>query len=280
MFRLLTLLLLSTVATAPLAAPGALAPGFSEYKVELPEDLRKVAGRGRVSPVTHALVTIAAPANFDPTREWPVLVVSATSDVGYSSSRGLLRAYADAALASGWLLIGADPSEKLTFEQDHLPMRLALNTAALAVLARQWPGGARAPLAFAGFSGGSKHSGWLAAAFASQGRSVIGMYLAGVNVDTVIDAANVFNMLNANFKRIPIFLQAGNADLTATPAQHQEIAFELQRAGFENVRLEYVPGEHDVDPTLLPEALGWFARTAGLPSIAKDPAAPDSGPPR
>ena len=106
------------------------------------------------------------------------------------------------------------------------------------------------------------------------------MYLAGVNVDTVIDAANVFNVLNANFKRIPIFLQAGNADLTATPAQHQDIAFELERAGFKNVRLEYVPGEHDVDPTLLPEALGWFARTAGLPSIAKDPAAPDSGPPR
>jgi predicted esterase len=269
MIRLLAILLLSGIPTFTLAAQGALTAGFSEYKVELPDDLRKIAGRGRLSPVTHALVTIAAPANVDAVRDWPVLIVSATSDVGSSSSRRLLREYADTALASGWILLAADPGERLTFEQDDLPMRLALNTAALAVLEKQWPGGAKAPLAFAGFSGGSKHSGWLAAAFASQGRRIIGIYLAGVNVNTLIDAAMAFNVVNAGFKRIPVFIQGGNMDRTATPAQHEDIALDLRKAGFKNVRLQFVPGAHDVDPTPLRGALDWFARTAGLPSDSK-----------
>ena len=243
--------------------------GFSEYDVELPTDLRKAAGRGSVSPVAHALVTIAVPANFDATREWPVFVVSATSDPGYQSSRRLLRAYAETALAGGWITIAADPAETVSVEHDDVPLRLALNAAALSVLQRQWPGAAKAPLAFGGFSGGAKYSGWLAAAFASQGRTIVGIYLAGINQDTLVAAAALFQVQNAAFKRTPVFLQVGDKDAVATPADHQGVMATLKRAGFRNVRLEYFPGTHDVDPGPLRGALQWFRDLANPAQSAK-----------
>src|SRR5215510_1469058 len=92
--------LLPLACTAVLAA-GLNPGGSSEFRVELPPELRTLAGRGQVSPVTHALVTVVLPANFDTARDWPVLIVNATSVPQYHSSRALLRAYAAAAVAQG-----------------------------------------------------------------------------------------------------------------------------------------------------------------------------------
>ena len=113
-------------------------------------------------------------------------------------------------------------------------------------------------MAFGGFSGGAKYSEWLAAAFAGQGRNVIGIYLAGINISTLVDAAQQFNVMNDRFKRIPIFLQSGEADKVSTPADHQKIATELQRVGFKNVRVGVFPGAHEVDPGPFRNALEWF----------------------
>ena len=196
-------------ASAAFAAPGLKPGAVNEFSVELPMELRKLAGRGQVSPVTHALVAIAVPANIDMAHEWPVLVVSATSDPQFHSSRKLMSAYAETALAAGWIVVAADPAEEVAAEQDDVPLRLALVKAALAALALQWPGSDKAPLAFGGFSGGAKYSGWLAAAFASEGRNVIGIYLAGINQDTLVAAAEQFHVLDAKFKNVPVFLQSG-----------------------------------------------------------------------
>jgi predicted esterase len=266
--RLLALLT-SLIATVALAAP-APAPGtLKEFNVELPTALREIAGRGKLSPVSHALITIAMPANIDMAHERLVLVISATSDRPYHSSRQLLRFYAETAVTSGWILVAADPAESVTVEQDDVPLRLALNTAALAVVGRQWPGADKAPLAFGGFSGGSKYSGWLAAAFASQGRTIIGIYLAGINQDTLVAAATQFNVLNAAFKRVPVFLQAGEKDEVATPANHQDVASDLMRAGFKNVRIGQFPGAHEIDPGPMRAALEWFREFAALPATAR-----------
>ncbi|HQR10724.1 MAG TPA: hypothetical protein PLW68_05290 [Casimicrobiaceae bacterium] len=251
-------------------AASGLAPGeFSEFRIELPAELRTMAGRGKLSPVTHALVTIAAPANIDMARDWPVLVVSATSDPEFNSSRRLMLAYAPEAVAAGWIVVAADAEQNITVEQDDVPMRLALNTAALAVLARQWPGASSAPLAFGGFSGGAKYSAWLAAAFASQGRRVVGVYFSGINQETLVAAATQFNVLNAAFKRVPVFVQAGRADTLSTPAHHQDVVTDLKRAGFRNIRVEITDAAHEVDPAPLPAALNWFREFASVPVTAK-----------
>ena len=256
--RLFALFPALLAATAALAAPGLTVGGLNEFDVELPAELRQMAGRGQVSPVKRALVTIAVPAKLDMAHDWPVLVISATSDPQFNSSRRLLRAYADTALAAGWIVVAADAAEQVPVEQDDVPLRLALTTAALAALELQWPGTGKAPLAFGGFSGGAKHSGWLAAAYASQGRNIIGIYLAGVNEDILVAAAEYFLVLDARFRNIPVFLQSGEADIVATPADHQSVYADLKRAGFRRVRIEYFPGAHDVNPRPLRNALEWF----------------------
>jgi hypothetical protein len=254
-------LILLLACSTTLAA--ALRPGAStEFKVELPHELRMVAGRGQLSPVTHALVTIAVPANFDAARDWPVLVVNSWMAETHSNRR-LLRAYADAALAAGWIAIAADPAPEVPPEQDEVPLRFALDQAALGALEALWPRAAQAPLAFGGFSAGAMYSGWLAATFAKESRSIIGMYLAGLPQNTVLDAARQLDLLNDRYRRVPVFLQSGETDEIATMADHRRVQDELRRAGFRNVRIEYFPGPHIVNPSPLRTALDWFAEVAG-----------------
>jgi predicted esterase len=264
----IAVLALALVGSVALAAPGLKPGGYTVLKVELPRELRQMAGRGQLSPVKMADVVVVAPANFDAARDWPVMVISATSDRPYQSSRLLLVAYTKAALEAGWILIAADPDEEIPVAQDDVPLRYALNIAALAALELQWPGAARAPLAFGGFSGGSKYAGWLAAGFASRGRSIAGIYLAGCNQDTVVPAARLFDVLNDAYRRVPIFLQSGEMDVISTMADHQRVMDEIKGAGFRNVRIEYCPGPHDVAPRLLRTALDWFREVAEKPPAA------------
>jgi predicted esterase len=256
------------VAFAANALP-ALAPGgVSEFQVELTPELRQIAGRGSLSPATYAVVAIAVPPKFEPTRDWPVMIVNATVDRP-GQSRALLRAYAAAALDEGWILLAADPVPDVDRADDEATLRFALDFAALAVLQRQWPGAGKARLAFGGFSGGAKYSGWLAAAFAGQKRAVIGVYLASCNEDTLAPAARDFDVLDERFRRIPVFLQSGENDSVATPADHRRVQADLENAGFRRVRVEYFAGTHEVAPAPLRQALRWFSELAGAAPNAR-----------
>ena len=246
-----------------LAAPPCPAdpsPGIREIQVQLPEELRRMAGRGEVSPVTHALVAIATPPGFAAQTAAPVLVVNATSDRPWNSSRDLMKAYAPIATARGWIVVAADPLPPVALADDHASLRMSLAIAALAILGKQWPAEAKAPLAFGGFSGGSKYTGWLSAGFVARGRQVGGVYLSGCNENALLEAARSFDVLDARFRRIPVFLQSGTDDKVATPDDHRRIARELERAGFQDVQVKPMPGGHEVSPAGLGEALDWFAQ--------------------
>ncbi len=265
LIALLALLVASTAFAAGLV-PGRL----NVFRFELPDEIREFAGRGHLSPITHALVTVAVPPGFDAARDWPVLIVCATMDRGYNSSRRLLGQYAAAAQQHGWILLAADAEQDAG--DDHIYLRYALGVAALTVLQLQWPKADKVPLAFGGFSGGAKCSGWLAAMFASRGRAISGIYLAGINEDTVVPAARELNVLDASYRMIPIFLQSGRSDDVATPTDHRDVADKLRRAGFTRVRIEYFDGPHAVDPAPFGEALDWF-RQMTSPSRAAQPSA-------
>lgn len=255
-------------ASAPVPASASaltLVPGeVSRFAVELPGALRQFAGAPQLR---RALVDVALPAGFDAARAWPVLLVNATSDPGHQSSRALARAYRDAATAAGWVVVAADPEPAVSQEEDRLTLRFALASAALAALQERWPPAGEATLALAGFSGGAKYSGWLAALFASQGRRVAGVYLAGINQEPLEAAARQFGVFDDRFRRLPVFLQGGATDRIATPTQHRRLQADLLRAGFKQVRLEIADGGHVVDAKPLPRALAWFAERASTGDV-------------
>lgn len=247
--------------------PGRPTVAITTRMVELPQVLREVAGNGKASPVTHALVDIAYPPGFDASRAWPVLVINATSDLRSNSSRALMRRYADTATAAGWVVVAADANRVLVVNQDNVKLRLALVSAALAVLQLEWPAAADSPLAFGGFSGGAKHSGWLAAAFVAQDRKVIGVFQAGINEESFVKAGKQFEVNNAAFLRIPVFLLVGDRDRMSSPNAHRRVEKQLKKGGAQNVRLEIIEGPHYVDPKPLKGALEWFAELAAQPSM-------------
>lgn len=251
------------VVVAAHAAPSLVAGATAEYRVALPAELRELAGAGKVAAVEQALVAVAVPADFSTDRAWPVLVVNATSDAGYNSSRRLLEAYKDAALAAGWVVVAADPAPAVTARDDQLTLRFALDLAALASLQDAWKDAGTARLAFGGFSGGAKFSGGLAPLFTRYGARVVGVYMAGVNQDLLSDSARRFGVLDAAFRQLPVFVQSADIDRVATPAQHREVAASLRDAGFANVRLETVAGRHEIIAEPLSTALRWFLSLPG-----------------
>ena len=254
-------------------APAEPMPGeLVEQRVGLSAEWRQLAGRGgSPTKVEQALVSVVLPPGFDATREWPVLIVNATSDRGYSSSRALMQAYRAAAGAAGWVIVAADPEPVVSQDDDLLQLRYVLGHAALAAVKPMWKGAEQPHIAFAGFSGGAKYAGWLAALFRSRGAQVAGVYMAGVNTNALGEAAKQFGGLDDAMRAVPVFLQGGLKDRVATPAQHRGIEDDLRAAGFKRVRLEFVPGPHAVDATPLQEALKWFAGPVAEAAAASVP---------
>ena len=255
----------------PLSLPAfELRPGATvEIRVELDAELRQLAGDGRISPVKFARVAAALPPGFDPARPWPVMVISATSAPRrYASNVRLLGFYAPAAAAAGWVLVAADPDPDIEEEADSNAMRVALIEAAFAALESKWPLARKSPLAFGGFSGGAKRSGWLAGIYRLSGRQAMGVFQAGINEETVALVAKHFKALDDGYRQVPVFLLAGTKDEIATESDHRRIERELKRAGFKHVQLETFPGPHAVDPRPLERALKWFAEIGAGKSAA------------
>ncbi len=245
---------------APLSAlevrPGGEAAGFI---VALTPEQRRAIGRGRPAQTDRALCAVAVPVGFDPARPWPVLVVSSTSDPGYNSSRLWLRErYAATALAAGWVVLAADPPTPQPPALDTPELRFALVESALDALARDWPGARDWPLAFGGFSGGSKHSVFLAAQSARAGRVVAGLFLGGCNDDASTTALNLFSPPRRTFRRIPVFISGGDRDEVATPAGQARVEGSMHGNGFVQVRRETYAGGHEFHAPHLAVALRWF----------------------
>jgi predicted esterase len=263
-FLMFPLLVLSAGAenTGPIIQPG----GIAEFQIDLTREMRAVSREKLPPRVTRLRVAIAAPAEFDPSRSWPVMVISASSDPGYSSSRALLRRYAPTAMAAGWILVAADPLQRVTLTQDSHQLRFVMAHAALAEMEREWPLASSAPLAFGGYSGGAKHSGVLAAEFAARKRLAIGVFQGGINIETLASFGRRLKVLDEDYRRIPVFIAGGEIDKVATPSAHRAVAASLRKAGFEHVRLEFNALAHKIDPAMLDAALKWFGELAATES--------------
>lgn len=259
--RMWFLLVFAASRVAASAAMLEVAPGGEvEFTTPVSEELRRVAGKGKQSALAEIRGLVAVPRDFDPARSWPILVVSATADPRLNSSRAFARRYREAALAAGWVIVAADPVPVVIPEINEV--RYATVCAALNRLAAAWPGAETWPVAYGGFSGGSKYSGFLAAMSARDGRMPVGIFLGGCNAPTPALGRVQYNAPRA-FRDVPVFLSSGDDDPVSTPHDHRQVRLALTNDGFRHVRLETYAGRHVVHAAHLGVALAWFDALRG-----------------
>src|SRR2546423_10238650 len=216
------------------------------------QDIAAQAGNPR--PETGRAV-LAFPAGFDPARSWPILIVTSTSDFNRTSAMDA-EWYRAPATAEGWVVLAPDAA--IASRIDSTQWRLGLLGAALEAIRKEWPRSAKWPVAFAGFSGGSKRSGVLGAMLAKSGSvRVCGFFLSGINEDRLGEAYKN-DQPGPRFLEVPVWLSSGASDSVATPAAHNLVKASLERTGFKRVRLEQFGGGHQLKLTEVRRALQWF----------------------
>jgi hypothetical protein len=252
---------LATFSFASIAAAASLAghqvsPGGTlDFQFPLSNYLQEYAAQGGNPRPTTGRALLMFPKNFDPARSWPILIVSSTTDFDRTSPMDA-PFYRDAAIAEDWIVLASDAT--IRPRADSLQWRLSILTAALQMIRNNWPQSGQWPVAFAGFSGGAKRSGILAAMLArNRGFKICGLFLAGMNSDR-LSAAYKDYQPPSDFLRIPVWLSSGTVDQIARPGAQEGVYYSIKRTGFQQVRLEKFSGGHEVDGSEVRRALHWF----------------------
>ena len=214
-------------------------------------------GGNRVPP--SAVAVLATPANFDPTKTWPVLVTCSTSDLKRQNRDDLVEFYRRVGLAEGWVLLAGDGPQRP--RNDNVAWREAMTMAAVDALHHSFPGSAKWPIACAGFSGGGKGAGYVAPFLARNGCRVSGIYITGANEDHLSDGYATLRP-GPNFLDTPIYVSAGHEDRIATVEQQYNVVGSIRRTGFKRIRIGTFRGGHEVNDAQTSIALHWFRELA------------------
>ncbi|NRB74647.1 MAG: hypothetical protein HRU46_09845 [Verrucomicrobiales bacterium] len=232
------------------------------FTVSTDPELAAKAAKTGVPNVDPAAFGIAVPDDFDPTRDYPVFVISVTSSGKSPSSIGHMKGYIDKATAAGWVVVGADGPEIPEAEQDSNEYRWAVLSAGLEHLHEKWPNSREWHYACGGNSGGAKRSGFIAAIMSANGYNVSGIYMGGCNHDMATLGLEQYSPPKAEFLKVPIWISSGVNDKIASPEDSNRIAGEMRETGFKNVRVESHDGGHGLSKEHVTEALGWFEEMA------------------
>lgn len=246
---------------ATLAGQPVQPGGKMEIRFPVPAYFQNIAAEGGNPRPDAGRAVMAFPAGFDPGRSWPILIVTSTSDFNRTSAMDA-EWYRKPATEEGWIVLGPDATIRPRI--DSTQWRLGIVGAALEVIRKEWPQSARWPVAFGGFSGGSKRSGVLGAMLAKTGSvRVCGFFLSGINEDRLGEAYLTYHP-GGDFLNVPIWLSSGASDPVATPQAHNLVKASLERKGFKRVRLEQFGGGHQLKLTEVRRALQWFRQLGGF----------------
>jgi hypothetical protein len=258
------LLALNVVSTAGApAAEGSLnfagtlfSPGSTvKTNVPLSAQEKSLAAQGGNAVPPTAVVVLATPANFDPRKSWPVLVICSTSDFKRQNRDDLVEFYRRVGIAEGWVVLAGDGPQPA--RNDTAGWRGAMTLAANDALHRSFAGSEKWPIACAGFSGGGKGAGFVAPLLARNGCRISGIYLTGANEDRLSDGyARV--RPGPGFLSTPIYVSAGRDDRIATVEQQYNLVGSIKRTGFQRVRIGTFHGGHEVNDAQTSIALRWF----------------------
>jgi hypothetical protein len=229
--------------------------GMVDVQFPLSDYFQRYAAQGGNPRPTTGRALLFFPKGFDPSRTWPILIVTPTIDFPCTS---IIDApwYRGAAMKEGWVIFAPDAT--IRPQADSLAWRLAMLTAGLQMIRNEWPQSAQWPIAFAGLSGSGKRGGVLAAMLAeNHGLRICGLFLAGINSDRVTAAYKDYQP-PANFLNVPIWISSGTADQFATLGAQENVYYSLKRTGFKQVRLERFFGGHGLKAIEVQRALHWF----------------------
>jgi len=252
----------SVAATAASLTFGGVAfsPGSTvQANVPLSAQERSLAAQGGNVVPPNALAVLATPANFDPRKSWPVLVICSTSDFKRQNRNDLVQFYRSLGLHEGWVLLAGDGPQNA--RNDTAAWRGAMTLAAVAALHHSFPGSDKWPVACAGFSGGGKGVGYVAPLLAKNGCRVAGIYITGANEDHLSDGYARIQP-GGNFLNTPIYISAGHDDRIATVEQQYTVAGSTKRTGFNRMRIGTFHGGHEVNDGQTSVALRWFRELA------------------
>ena len=227
--------------------------------VPLSAQEKAYAAQGGNPVPPYVVAVLATPANFDPTKTWPVLIVCSTSDFKRQNRDDLVDFYRRVGLAEGWVLLAGDGPQPA--RNDTAGWRSAMTLAAIDALHRSFPGSEKWPIAGAGFSGGAKGAGSVVPLLAKAGCRVIGVYLTGDNEDR-LSAGYARVQPGRDFLNTPIYVSAGRDDRIATVEQQYNVAGSLKRTGFQRLKIGTFHGGHEVNDAQTSIALHWFRELA------------------
>jgi hypothetical protein len=237
-------------------AGSSFAPGSTvQANVPLSAQEKSLAAQGGNVVPPNALAVLATPANFDPRKSWPVLVICSTSDFKRQNRNDLTQFYRSVGLHEGWVLLAGDGPQNA--RNDTAAWRGAMTLAAVDALHRSFPGSDKWPVACAGFSGGGKGVGYVAPLLARNGCRIAGIYMTGANEDHLSDGYSRIQP-GTSFLRTPIYISAGHDDRIATVEQQYTVAGSIKRTGFNRMRIGTFHGGHEVNDGQTSVALAWF----------------------
>src|SRR5438034_3177290 len=198
-------------------AGASFTPGSTvQANVPLSAQAKSYAGQGGNPVPASAVAVLATPANFDPSKSWPFLIICSTSDFKRQNRDDLVQFYRRVGLAEGWVLLAADGSQRA--RNDTAGWRLAITMAAIDAPHHSFAGSEKWPMACVGFSGGAKGAGSIAPVLARSGCRITGIYLTGVNED-YLSGGYARSHPGANFLSTPIYVSIGHDDKIATLEQ-------------------------------------------------------------
>lgn len=240
---------------ASLAGQQVQPGGKIEIRFLVSKYFQDIAAQGGNPRPESGRAVLTFPPGFDPSRTWPILIVTSTSDFNRTSPMDA-EWYRPPATAEGWIVLGSDAT--ISPRIDSTQWRLGLLAAALEAIRKEWPQSSRWPVAFAGFSGGAKRSGILGPMLAKSGSiRVCGFFLSGINEDRLSEAYKTYQP-GRGFLEVPVWLSSGSSDPVATPQAHGLVKASLERTGFKRVRLEQFGGGHQLKMSEVRRALQWF----------------------
>ena len=259
----------AATAASPIVVAGTEIPLGKNTTFRVPlasDDVKELTKAG--NKAVEAVVGLWLPPDFDPKKQWNVLLVSATAN---SSSINSLFMYTGSAQESGgWIVLAAD-GPSVPPKGDTTQWRWAMARAGLLALEAAWPAARQWPIAAGGFSGGAKRSGLLGALLCADDRPLIGMYMGGCNEDMATAGLKEYRPDRSTFRKVPVYVSAGKKDTTATVMSANQVRLSLEATGFRDVRLETYDGAHAPDAPQITEALNWFkelhAKRAPSPGV-------------